>query len=36
MGKRNETDIVVLKGLKAGEAVALENPAEAAKKAKKL
>ena len=36
VGKRNETDIVVLSGLKAGETVALENPIEAAKKAKKL
>ncbi len=36
VGKRNENDIMVAKGLKAGEIVALENPAEAAKKAKKL
>ncbi|HBY58757.1 MAG TPA: hypothetical protein DEH78_02975 [Solibacterales bacterium] len=36
VGKRNETDMVVLKGLKAGELVTLENPEEAAKKAKKL
>ncbi len=36
VGKRNDTDIVVLKGLKEGEIVALENPIEAAKKAKKL
>lgn len=36
VGKRNETDIVVLKGLKPGESVALENPIEAAKKAKKI
>ena len=36
VGKRNETDIVVLKGLKQGDVVALENPVEAAKKAKKL
>jgi len=36
VGKRNETDMVVLKGLKEGETVALENPVEAAKKAKKL
>lgn len=36
VGKRNDTDIVVLKGLKAGDVVALENPVEAAKKAKKL
>jgi RND family efflux transporter MFP subunit len=36
VGKRNETDIVVLKGLWEGETVALENPAEAARRAKKL
>lgn len=36
VGKRNETDIVVVSGLKAGEVVALENPVEAAKKAKKI
>ena len=36
VGQRNETDIVVLSGLKAGETVALENPVEAAKKAKKI
>ena len=36
VGKRNETDLEVLKGLSAGETVALENPIEAAKKAKKL
>ena len=36
VGKRNETEIVVVKGLKAGETVALENPIEAAKKAKKI
>ena len=36
VGKRNDTDMVVLKGLKEGEIVALENPIEAAKKAKKL
>ena len=36
VGKRNDTDIVVLKGLREGETVALENPAEAAKRAKKL
>lgn len=35
-GKRNENYIVVQKGLEAGETIALENPAEAAKKAKKL
>ena len=31
VGKRNDTDMVVLKGLKEGEIVALENPIEAAK-----
>lgn len=36
VGKRNDTDLVVLKGLKEGELVALENPLEAAKRAKKL
>jgi multidrug efflux pump subunit AcrA (membrane-fusion protein) len=36
VGKRNDTDMVVLKGLKEGEIVALENPIEAAKRAKKL
>jgi hypothetical protein len=36
VGKRNENDIVVLKGLQPGEVVALENPFEAAKRAKKL
>lgn len=36
VGKRNDADIVVLSGLKEGESVALENPAEAAKRAKKL
>lgn len=36
VGKRNETDLVVTKGLNAGETVALENPVEAAKRAKKL
>ncbi len=36
VGKRNETDIVVVSGLKPGETVALENPVEAAKKAKKI
>lgn len=36
VGKRNDNDIVVKSGLKAGEVVALENPVEAAKKAKKL
>ncbi len=36
VGRRNQTEIIVLKGLRAGETVALENPIEAAKKAKKL
>lgn len=36
VGKRNENDIVLLKGLKEGDRIALENPAEVAKKAKKL
>ena len=36
VGKRNDTDMVVIKGLKEGEVVAMENPAEALKRAKKL
>jgi len=36
VGRRNDTDLMVLKGLKPGETVTLENPIEAAKKAKKL
>lgn len=36
VGKRNDAEIQVLKGLLPGEVVALENPIEAAKKAKKL
>lgn len=36
VGKRNDTDMVVVKGLKEGEVVALENPIEAARRAKKL
>ncbi|MGE5644171.1 MAG: efflux RND transporter periplasmic adaptor subunit [Acidobacteriota bacterium] len=36
VGKRNENDIVVLGGLKEGDIVALENPAEAVKRARKL
>jgi HlyD family secretion protein len=36
VGKRNDTDMIVLSGLKEGEQVALENPIEAAKRAKKL
>lgn len=36
VGKRNDTDMVVLSGLREGEVVALENPIEAAKRAKKL
>jgi multidrug efflux pump subunit AcrA (membrane-fusion protein) len=36
VGKRNDTDMIVVKGLREGEMVAMENPAEAAKRAKKL
>jgi cobalt-zinc-cadmium efflux system membrane fusion protein len=36
VGKRNDADMVVISGLKPGEVVALENPVEAAKRAKKL
>ncbi len=36
VGKRNDADIVVVSGIRPGETVALENPVEAAKKAKKL
>jgi len=36
VGKRNENDLVVVKGLKEGDAVAMENPVEAAKRAKKI
>ena len=36
VGKRNENDIVVLKYLREGEVVALENPQEAARRARKL
>lgn len=36
VGKRNDVDMVVLSGLHKGETIALENPIEAAKKAKKL
>jgi RND family efflux transporter MFP subunit len=36
VGKRNEDDIVVTSGLKEGELVTLESPAEAMKRAKKL
>jgi len=35
VGKRNETDMVVTEGLKEGDIVALENPLEAANRAKK-
>lgn len=35
VGKRNDDDLVVLRGLKEGELVTLESPAEAAKRAKK-
>jgi multidrug efflux pump subunit AcrA (membrane-fusion protein) len=36
IGKRNDNDIVVLGGLKEGEVVTMENPVEAAKRARKL
>jgi multidrug efflux pump subunit AcrA (membrane-fusion protein) len=36
VGKRNDTDMVVVSGVQEGEIVALENPIEAAKRAKKL
>ena len=36
VGKRNDTDLVVTKGLSVGDVVALENPVEAARRAKKL
>lgn len=36
VGKRNDTDMIVTKGLREGEMVALENPIEAARRAKKL
>ncbi|WP_321472809.1 efflux RND transporter periplasmic adaptor subunit [uncultured Paludibaculum sp.] len=36
VGKRNDNDIIVLKGLKTGDRVALEDPAEVAKRSKKL
>jgi HlyD family secretion protein len=36
VGKRNDIDIVVTGGLKEGEIIALENPAEALKRAKKI
>ena len=36
VGKRNDAEMVVLKGLKAGETIAMEDPAEAAKRARKL
>ena len=35
VGKQNDEDIIVTGGLKEGEIVTLENPAEAAKRAKK-
>ncbi len=35
VGKRNDEDLVVVSGLKAGELVTLESPAEAAKRSKK-
>jgi multidrug efflux pump subunit AcrA (membrane-fusion protein) len=36
VGKRNETEIVILGGLKEGDVVTLENPADAARRQKKL
>ena len=36
VGKRNDNDLVVLKGLNAGEVIATENPADVLKRAKKL
>jgi len=36
VGKRNDTDIVVTSGLKAGDVIAMEDPNEVAKRAKKL
>jgi multidrug efflux pump subunit AcrA (membrane-fusion protein) len=36
VGKRNDTDMVVVSGVNEGEVVALEDPIEAAKRAKKL
>jgi HlyD family secretion protein len=36
VGKRNENDIIVIKGVKDGERIAMENPAELAKRSKKL
>lgn len=36
VGRRNENDIVVVAGLKEGDRVALENPAEVAKRSKKF
>ncbi|MBI3210208.1 MAG: efflux RND transporter periplasmic adaptor subunit [Candidatus Solibacter usitatus] len=36
VGKRNDSDLIVLSGLKEGDVVALENPADVAKRAKKL
>jgi multidrug efflux pump subunit AcrA (membrane-fusion protein) len=36
VGKRNEVDLVVKRGLREGETVYLENPVEAARRAKKL
>jgi multidrug efflux pump subunit AcrA (membrane-fusion protein) len=36
VGKRNDSDLVVKSGLKEGDVIALENPAEALKRAKKL
>jgi hypothetical protein len=35
VGKQNDDDVIVTGGLQEGEIVTLENPAEAAKRAKK-
>ena len=35
VGRRNDEDIIVTSGLKEGETVTLESPADAAKRAKK-
>jgi multidrug efflux pump subunit AcrA (membrane-fusion protein) len=36
VGRRNDTDMIVLKGLKAGDVIAMEDPNEVAKRAKKI
>ena len=35
VGKQNDDDVIVTSGLKEGDVVTLENPAESAKRAKK-